>query len=162
MFLSETINSNTISIFATTTTFILAINKCVLALHAVHLHVLLVIIDPVHTTAQELAVPYYPFNFANNSNMGDTTRRYSVIIDNNSNKDSVTYTETNYDDSRRTTNYTETNYNSHRTTEYKETEGNTIILCIFSIHLVSLSSLTIVQQPYSVKAISTLVLLLGS
>ncbi|ORY29710.1 hypothetical protein LY90DRAFT_705511, partial [Neocallimastix californiae] len=41
--------------------------------------------------------------------MGDTTRRYSVIIDNNSNKDSVTYTETNYDDSRRTTNYTETN-----------------------------------------------------
>jgi len=88
MFLSETINSNTISIFATTTTFILAINKCgdltidnsniivkkpntnnnkkkkkknptshqVLALHAVHLHVLLVIIDPVHTTAQELAV----------------------------------------------------------------------------------------------------------
>ncbi|KAL6635617.1 hypothetical protein U3516DRAFT_774761 [Neocallimastix sp. 'constans'] len=134
MFLSETINSNTISIFATTTTFILAINK-LLALHAVHLHVLLVIIDPVHTTAQELAVtttstdesslyfkPYYPFNFANNSNMGDTTRRYSVIIDNNSNKDSVTYTETNYDDSRRTTNYTETNYNSHRTTEYKETE----------------------------------------
>ncbi|KAL6590234.1 hypothetical protein U3516DRAFT_857581 [Neocallimastix sp. 'constans'] len=135
MFLSETINSNTISIFATTTTFILAINKCVLALHAVHLHVLLVIIDPVHTTDQELAVtttstdesslyfkPYYPFNFANNSNMGDTTRRYSVIIDNNSNKDSATYTETNYDDSRRTTNYTETNYNSHRTTEYKETE----------------------------------------
>jgi len=89
MFLSETINSNTISIFATTTTFILAINKCgdltidnsniivkkpntnnnkkkkkkknptsyqLLALHAVNLHVLLVIIDPVHTTAQELAV----------------------------------------------------------------------------------------------------------
>ncbi|ORY23088.1 hypothetical protein LY90DRAFT_706937 [Neocallimastix californiae] len=54
--------------------------------------------------------------------MGDTTRRYSVIIDNNSNKDSVIYTETNYDDSRRTTNYTETNYNSHRKTEYKETE----------------------------------------
>ena len=54
--------------------------------------------------------------------MGDTTRRYSVIIDNNSNKDSVTYTETNYDDSRRTTNYTETNYNSCRTTDYKETK----------------------------------------
>jgi len=40
--------------------------------------------------------------------MGDTTRRYSVIIDNNSNKDSVTYTET--------------NFNSRRTTDYKETK----------------------------------------
>jgi len=83
MFLSETINSNAVSIFATYTTFILAINKCgdltidnsniivkkpntnnnknptshqVLALHAVHLHILLIIIDHVHTTVQELAV----------------------------------------------------------------------------------------------------------
>jgi len=54
--------------------------------------------------------------------MGDTTHRYSVIIDNNSNKDSVDYIETNYDDSRRTKNYTETNYNSCRTTDYKETK----------------------------------------
>ncbi|KAL6589952.1 hypothetical protein U3516DRAFT_790214 [Neocallimastix sp. 'constans'] len=101
----------------------------VLALHAVHLHVLLVIIDHVHTmtttSTDESSLyllsydlnnfkPYYSINFANNSNIGDTTRRYSVIIDNNSNKDSVTYTETNYDDSRRTTNYTETNYNRNK------------------------------------------------
>jgi len=71
--------------------------------------------------------PFTSFNFANNSNMGDTTRGYSVFVDNDSKKDSValsTYTETNYDDSRRMTNYTETNYyDSRRMTDYTETTG---------------------------------------
>jgi hypothetical protein len=68
--------------------------------------------------------PFTSFNFANNSNMGDTTRGYSVFVDNDSKKDSVAYTETNYDDSRRMTNYTETDYyDSRRMTDYTETTG---------------------------------------
>jgi len=54
---------------------------------------------------------------------GDTTRGYSVFVDNDK-KDSV-YTETNYDDSRRMTNYTETTGydDSRRMTNYTETTG---------------------------------------
>jgi hypothetical protein len=73
----------------------------------------------------------------NFSALGDTTRGYSVFVDNDKDKkDSValtdmdsnrltTYTETNYDDSRRMTNYTETTGydDSRRMTNYTETTG---------------------------------------
>jgi len=72
--------------------------------------------------------PFTSMDFTNNqSAMGDTTRGYSVFVDNDNKKDSMadvtTYTETNYDDSRRMTNYTETNYDdsSRRDTQYTET-----------------------------------------
>ncbi|ORX81137.1 hypothetical protein BCR32DRAFT_268463 [Anaeromyces robustus] len=73
----------------------------------------------------------------NFSTLGDTTRGYSVFVDNDKDKkDSLaltdldsnrltTYTETNYDDSRRLTNYTETTGydDSRRITNYTETTG---------------------------------------
>ncbi|KAL6625930.1 hypothetical protein U3516DRAFT_741494 [Neocallimastix sp. 'constans'] len=126
MFLSETINSNAVSIFATTTTFNLTINKY----GDLTINDSNIIVKKPNTNNEKSNVTSSTCTscrtcscvarnhqerlqrLPTNHPYRNTTRRYSVIIDNNSNKDSVAYTETNYDDSRRMTNYTETNYNS--------------------------------------------------
>ena len=75
------------------------------------------------------ANPFTSVDFSDNSALGDTTRGYSVFVDQNNNnkKDSVALTtiteNTGIDDSRRDTQYTDYSVDSRRDTQFTEATG---------------------------------------